>query len=145
MCSQGFNWKEVCIVSGNVLSQNRLTIITWTTVALDLWYHLESLGHNNNDSNIIISVYNIMMSSNGNIFCFIGPLWGDPPVTGGFPSQRPVTRSFDVIFDLHLNRWLSKQLWCQWFEMPLHSLWRPSNETVIISKIWQRTTSQLNM
>ena len=27
---------------------------------------------------------------------------GNPPVTGGFPSQRPVTRSFDVFFDL---RW----------------------------------------
>ena len=28
---------------------------------------------------------------------------GKPPVTGGFPSQRPVTRSFDVLFDLRLN------------------------------------------
>ena len=34
---------------------------------------------------------------------------GNPPVTGGFPSQRPVTRSFDVFFDLHLNKRLSKQ------------------------------------
>ena len=25
---------------------------------------------------------------------------GNPAVTGGFPSQRPVTRSFDVFFDL---------------------------------------------
>ena len=24
---------------------------------------------------------------------------GNPPVTGGFPSQRPVTRNFDVFFD----------------------------------------------
>ena len=23
---------------------------------------------------------------------------GNPPVTGGFPSQRPVTRSFDIFF-----------------------------------------------
>ena len=27
-------------------------------------------------------------------------MWGKPPVTGGFPSQRPVTRSFDAFFDL---------------------------------------------
>ena len=27
-----------------------------------------------------------------------------PPVTGGFPSQRPVTRSFAVFFDLHLKK-----------------------------------------
>ena len=30
-------------------------------------------------------------------------------VTGEFPSQRPVTRSFDVFFDLHSNKRLSKQ------------------------------------
>ena len=34
---------------------------------------------------------------------------GNSPVTGGFPSQRPVTRSFDVFFDLRLNKWLRKQ------------------------------------
>ena len=36
---------------------------------------------------------------------------GNSPVTGEFPSQRPVTRSFDVFFDLCLNKRLSKQLW----------------------------------
>ena len=30
------------------------------------------------------------------------------PVTGEFSSQRPVTRSFDVFFDLGLNKRLSK-------------------------------------
>ena len=33
---------------------------------------------------------------------------GNSPVTGEFPAQRPVTRSFDVFFDLHLNKRLSK-------------------------------------
>ena len=28
--------------------------------------------------------------------------------TGEFPTQRPVTRSFDVFFDLRLNKRLSK-------------------------------------
>ena len=40
------------------------------------------------------------MSSNGNIFPITGLLWGNTPGTGGFPSRRPVTRSFDVLFDL---------------------------------------------
>ena len=31
------------------------------------------------------------------------------PVSGEFPAQRPVTRSFDVLFDLLLNKRLSKQ------------------------------------
>ena len=34
---------------------------------------------------------------------------GKSPVTGEFPSQKPVTRSFDVFFDLRLNKRLSKQ------------------------------------
>ena len=34
---------------------------------------------------------------------------GNSPVTGEFPARRPVTRSFDVFFDLGLNKRLSKQ------------------------------------
>ena len=41
----------------------------------------------------------MMTSSNGNIFRITGHLCG----TGEFPAQRPVTRSFDVFFDLRLN------------------------------------------
>ena len=52
---------------------------------------------------------------------------GNSPVTGEFPSQRPVTRSFDVYFDLRLNKRLSKQSWGWWFETPLPSLWRHCN------------------
>ena len=33
---------------------------------------------------------------------------GNSPVPVEFPAQRPVTRSFDVFFDLRLNKWLSK-------------------------------------
>ena len=41
----------------------------------------------------------MMMSSNGNIFHVTDLCDGNPPVTGGFPSQRPVMQSFDVFFD----------------------------------------------
>ena len=35
---------------------------------------------------------------------------GNSPVPGEFPTQRPVTRSFDVFFDLRLkNRWLNNR------------------------------------
>ena len=33
------------------------------------------------------------------------------PVIGEFPAQKPATRSFDVFFDLRLNKGLSKQSW----------------------------------
>ena len=52
---------------------------------------------------------------------------GNSPVTGEFPSQRPVTRSFGVSFDLRLNKRLNEQSTCRWFETPLPSLWRHSN------------------
>ena len=54
---------------------------------------------------------------------------GNSPVTGEFPSQRPVTRTFNVFFDLRLNKRLSKQSWGWWFETPSRSLWRHCNET----------------
>ena len=34
---------------------------------------------------------------------------GNSPVPGEFHAQRPVTRSFDVTFDLRLNKRLIKQ------------------------------------
>ena len=49
---------------------------------------------------------------------------GNSPVPGEFATQRPVTRSFDVYFDLRPNKRLSKQSWGWWFETLSHSLWR---------------------
>ena len=57
------------------------------------------------------------------IFCS-----GNSPITGEFPTQRPVTLSFDVFFHLCLNRQLSKQWRRWWFEMQPHSLWRHCND-----------------
>ena len=53
---------------------------------------------------------------------------GNSPVTGEFPAQRPVTRSFDIFFDLRLNKGLSKQSWGWLFETPSRSLWHHCNE-----------------
>ena len=47
-------------------------------------------------------------------------------VPGEFRTQRPVTRSFDVFFDLRLNKPLSIQ-WGWWFQTLSRSLWRNSN------------------
>ena len=63
-------------------------------------------------------------SSNGNIFRVTGPLCGEFTGPGEFPTQRPVTRSFDVFFDLRLNKRLSKQPRGWWFERQSWSLWR---------------------
>ena len=53
---------------------------------------------------------------------------GKSPMTGKFPAQRPVTRSFDVFFHLCLNKWLSKQTWDWWFVTQSRSLWSHCND-----------------
>ena len=68
-----------------------------------------------------------MTSSNGNIFRFTGHLCWEFTGPGEFPAQRPMTRSFDVSFDLHPNKRLSKQSRGWWFETQSRPLWRQCN------------------
>ena len=49
------------------------------------------------------------------------------PFAREFPTQRPVTRSFDIFFDLRLNQRLSKQAWGWWLETLSRPLWRYRN------------------
>ena len=51
-----------------------------------------------------------------------------------FPHKWPVTRSFDVFFDLRLNKRLSKLSWGWWFEMLSRPLWRHCNGLRILVK-----------
>ena len=48
---------------------------------------------------------------------------GNSPVSGKFPAQRPVTRSFDAFFDLRLIKQQSKHSRCWWFERLSRPLW----------------------
>ena len=83
--------------------RNVLKIATKKSQRLYYWpYVRESIG--------------MMTSSNGNIFRVTGPLCGEFTGPGEFPTKRPVTRSFDVYFDLRLNKRLSKQSWGWWLE-----------------------------
>ena len=53
---------------------------------------------------------------------------GNSPVPGEFPTQRSVTRSFDVFLDLRPNKRLSKQWWGWWFETISCPLWCHCND-----------------
>ena len=53
---------------------------------------------------------------------------GTSPGTGEFPSKRLVTWSFDIFFDLPLNKRLSKESRRRRFETPPRSLWHHCNE-----------------
>ena len=67
----------------------------------------------------------MMTSSNGTFSALCA---GNSQVPDEVPSQRPVTRSFDVFIDLRLNKRLSRQSRGRWFETPSHKLWRHCNE-----------------
>ena len=56
---------------------------------------------------------------------------GNSPVTGEFPSQRPVVRRFDVFFDVHPNKRLNKPSRHRWFETPSRTLWCHRNVTTL--------------
>ena len=69
----------------------------------------------------------MMKSSNGNISALLALCAESSPVTGEFLAHSPVMRSFDVFFDLRLNKQLGKQSLGWWFEKPSGSLRRHCN------------------
>ena len=82
-----------------------------------------------------------MTSWNGNIFCVTDPLCWEFTGHRWIPLTKPVTRNFDVYFDLRMNKWLSKQSWGWWFETPSRHcngicLWHHSS-----TQKWQRQKS----
>ena len=73
------------------------------------------------------SPYHLLTSFNESIFRVAGFCAGNSPVTVEFPAQKPITRSFDIFFDLRLSKRLNKQSKRRWFEMSSRSLWRHCN------------------
>ena len=99
-----------------------------------IWYKITAIFHHR-----VRKLKNLLLETQ----CWCGSPWwrhqmetfsallalcaGNSPVTGEFPSQRPVTRSFDVFFDLRPNKRLGKRSWGWWFERRSRSLWRHCN------------------
>ena len=131
------NWQN-SIVSDNDLSPNRRQAIIRTNDGLDYWRFYASLridvtGHNHRRFSALfcpedtqrykhVIINNSWWRHQMEIFsALLAICAGNSPVSGEFPAQRPVTRSFDVFFDLRLNKRLSKQSWGWWFEtLSLH-------------------------
>ena len=85
----------------------------------------------------------VMTSSNRNIFRVTALCAGKSPVTGEFPVRSPVARSFDVFFNLRLNKRLSKQSQGRWFETQSRSLWRHCNAIEKNARICPQCTRKL--
>ena len=96
--------------------------ITWNDIDQEPWHHMTSPGVNVPKDYLIKSQVfycpQTWWRHQMEIFSALLAVWaGNSQVTGEFPAQRPVTRNFDVFFDLHQ----SKQSWSWWFETPSRS------------------------
>ena len=121
----------------NMLFADGLAPIWRRSLWASQWY---VISHISESGERFKNALHTMTSSNGNIFRVTGPLCGEFTGPGEFPAQKPVTRSFDVFFDLRPNKRLSKQPWGWWFETTSRSLWRQCNECLKVSnrfEIWQ--------
>ena len=74
-------------------------------------------------------------------FALLGLCAGNSPVSGEFPAQKPVTRSFDVFFDLRLIKRLSKHSRDWWFETLSRPLWRHCNDNTFRCSTISRSTN----
>ena len=121
-------WRSFC--PGGDESNNYLTlagiILQLVTIAASrtcsCWRTLGTMIHPGASYKIIV----MMTPSKGNIFGVTGLcVPGNSPVTGEFPAQRPVTRSFDVFFDLRLNkRMMRLVIWCAIVPIMTSLLWQ---------------------
>ena len=108
------------VTSHNDLSHIFSGTSTANVISKWLWEHVTQLhisSHISHDDVITMKTFSALLA-----LCV-----GNSPVNGEFPSQRPVTRSFDVSLIYALNKWLSKQLGGWWFETPSRPLWRHCN------------------
>ena len=118
-----------------ILKESISNHIMFATKVSDIFWHTpiirQSVNHKKeNLLNNSQTAENLMTSSNGNIFRVTGPLCGEFTGHRWIPSQGPVTRSFDVFFDLRLNKRLSKQSRRWWFKTPSRSLWCKCNDYI---------------
>ena len=101
----GTNFNEIFVnIPNNSFTVRYKNTFLFRWCVVDTKLHFRMIGAW--DSPVII-----MTSSNGNLFRVTGHFAGNSPVTGEFPTLRPVARSFEVLFDLRLNKRLSKQSW----------------------------------
>ena len=97
------------------LENHRATLLHYTKLSASSWWRHQ------------MEIFSALLA-----FCA-----GNSPIPGEFPTQRPVTRNFDVFFDLRLNKRLSKLSWSWWSETPSSSLWPHRNDLTPLGEFKQ--------
>ena len=139
-----FYWKIDTLLLSNMLGFNKLRSIfktifsnafSWLNVyAFRLFKFVSKFRINNIAILVLIMAIAWWRQQMATFSALLSICAGNSPVPGEFPAQRPVTWSFDVFFDLRLNKILSKQSWSWWSETPSSSLWRHRND---LNQWWQ--------
>ena len=100
------------------------------------YYHWETSGMNKQDCYWYVLFASWWRHQMETLSTYLALWAGNSMVTGEFPTQRPVTRSFIVFFELGLNKWLSTQSLGWWFETPSWSLWRHCHALFTAATEW---------
>ena len=115
---QDVNGEAVGLISVNTV---QIAVITHTTQLLHFWGRSKLCT-----VNVTVIFHTWWRHQMGTFSALLALCAGNSPVNGEFPSQRPVTRNFEVFFDLRRNKRLG---W--WFETPSRPSWRHFNEYLI--------------
>ena len=119
-----------------------VSLLTHICVARPEWVKTENILQNKTKSREQY-IYTLMYVLPWHWSCFLAchaPWWRHQVETfsallalcegNELPSQRPVTRSFGVFFDLRLNKRLSKRPIHRWFETPSCPIWRHCDDHI---------------
>ena len=78
------------------------------SVYIPLWRKM--IGRLSHDTEISLQAFSWWRHEMESFSALLALCAGNSPVTGEFPSQRPVTRNFDVLFDSRLNNsWVNNR------------------------------------
>ena len=109
----------------NFLGAHHDVIMAWTRCTHYCHFFVSFTSHT--ASNVEFSWWRHQMEQFSALLAICA---GSSPVPGDFPAQRPVTRSFDVFFDLQSDKRLSKQWWGWCVKTPSCPLLRHRNVDV---------------
>ena len=118
------SFKIYVFIEFSIVSLMLVILVRKGTICVEFARRNKNITCSTSDTNIRMPWWRHQM---GTFSALLALCAGNSPVSGEFPLQRPVTRSFDVLSDLRLNKRLGKQSWRWWFETPSRSLWRHHN------------------
>ena len=116
-CRRGFTCAIIALCH---ITKGQTSALSVFSISMKRGYHLRCYGRNrfvfNRFNSWFTDLFTWWRHQMETFSALLATCAGNSPVPGEYPSQRPVTQSFGVFFDLRLNKRLSKQSLGWWFE-----------------------------